>query len=574
MNTVTARRLSGRDIDRPVMLAVVSVLFVTAAFLVSLTAMTAEAGAAVTGVDLATYKRVGRFDLPEPTRTPAPPGNLLAQEAGGVAYNPDTDTLFVVGDGGTAVTQVDKTGQLIDTMTLPPGPSPKDTTFFDPEGITYIGGGRFVMTEERDRNLVRFTYVAGGTLTRAAADTVTLGTPVSNTGGLEGVTNDPLSGGFIVVKEMKPSSIFQTGVDWEAGTATNGSPTTVASTDLFDPSLAALTDFVDVFSLANVATAGSPEAGNLLILSRDSGQLINVDRTGRLSSWMAIVGDEDNPLSVPAQAHEGVTMDGDGNLYLVSEEGGGDVAHPQLWVYAPASEPNQAPTAIRLTNQVNSLPETTPTTARIKVADIRVDDDGIGNNLFTVSGPDAGHFVANQLGLHLRAGTVLNSAAKDTYSVRVEVDDIRVGGSPDATSATFILKITSSSTEPPPAGPVTPPTSAPPPPGSGGKDVLAPRREPRRLRLRVGPVRRVNKGAHSRVHFRLRASRAARIRLILRRGGPRGSRLAVKRINVGRRPVRVTMRLSELLPRRAKASLVVIARDRGSDQRIRKVIRL
>ena len=55
--------------------------------------------APVTSVDLSTYIRIGRFDLPEPTRTTHPPNSLLAQEASAVTYNWDTDTLFVVGDG-------------------------------------------------------------------------------------------------------------------------------------------------------------------------------------------------------------------------------------------------------------------------------------------------------------------------------------------------------------------------------------------------------------------------------------------------------------------------------------------
>ena len=29
-------------------------------------------------------------------------------------------------------------------------------------------------------------------------------------------------------------------------------------------------------------------------------------------------------------------MDGNGVLYVVSENGGGDIDHPQLWVYAPS----------------------------------------------------------------------------------------------------------------------------------------------------------------------------------------------------------------------------------------------
>lgn len=69
----------------------------------------------------------------------------------GVTYNQDTGTLFIVGDGGTSVTQVTTKGALIDTMTLAKGSSPQGTEFYDPEGIAYVGGGTFVMVEERDR---------------------------------------------------------------------------------------------------------------------------------------------------------------------------------------------------------------------------------------------------------------------------------------------------------------------------------------------------------------------------------------------------------------------------------------
>src|ERR1700750_2424975 len=41
----------------------------------------------VTSVDLSTYIRTGRFDLPEPTRTAHPPNSLLAQEASAVTYD-------------------------------------------------------------------------------------------------------------------------------------------------------------------------------------------------------------------------------------------------------------------------------------------------------------------------------------------------------------------------------------------------------------------------------------------------------------------------------------------------------
>jgi hypothetical protein len=99
----------------------------------------------LSGLDLSNSVRVGRFDLPEPTRTTPPANSLLAQEVSAVTYNRDTDTLFVVGDGGTSIVRVTKTGQLVDSMTLASGGSPQGTEFYDPEGLTYVGAGRFVM---------------------------------------------------------------------------------------------------------------------------------------------------------------------------------------------------------------------------------------------------------------------------------------------------------------------------------------------------------------------------------------------------------------------------------------------
>ena len=132
-----------------------------------------SATAQITSVDLSTYTRVGRYALPEPTTTAPPVGSLLAQEVSAVTYNRDTGTLFVVGDGGTSIVQVSKTGQLIDSMTLGPDASkPQGRYFYDPEGLTYVGNGKFVMVEERYRQTNLVTYVAGTTLATAPPNTV------------------------------------------------------------------------------------------------------------------------------------------------------------------------------------------------------------------------------------------------------------------------------------------------------------------------------------------------------------------------------------------------------------------
>ncbi|HRH48761.1 MAG TPA: SdiA-regulated domain-containing protein [Panacibacter sp.] len=392
-------------------------------------------------VDLSKYVRIGRYDLPEPTRTTPPANSLLAQEVSAVTYNWDTQTLFVVGDGGTSVVQVTKTGQLINSMTLAQGSSPQGTEFYDPEGLTYVGNGKFVMSEERDRQAVLFTYVAGTTLTRSATQTVKLGTFVQNIG-IEGISYDPMTNGYICVKEKTPQGIFQTGIDFDAGTATNGSATTENSINLFDPALTNTLDFADVFALSNLpALNGQPNYGNLLVLSQESGKIINVDRTGNISSSLTIISDQGNPLDVPGQQHEGLTMDRDGNLYVVSENGGGDFDHPQLWVYAPSLVPNQAPSTLALSNTTNTIEENTSTLNPIKVADIVVTDDGLGANNLTLSGPDAAFFEITGFGLFIKAGTVLDYETKTSYNITINVDDPTVGSTPDATTS-YTLNLT------------------------------------------------------------------------------------------------------------------------------------
>ena len=161
-----------------------------------------------TTVDLSTYLRVGRFNLPEPARTVAPPNSVLAQEVSAVTYNWDTNTLFVTGDGGTSIVQVSKIGELIDSMTLAPGGSPQGTEFYDPEGLTYVGGGRFVMVEERDRQAVLFTYTPGTTLTRADTDRGSLLCAQHRD---RGHHYDPQTGSSSQ-SETAPQGIFQTGI--------------------------------------------------------------------------------------------------------------------------------------------------------------------------------------------------------------------------------------------------------------------------------------------------------------------------------------------------------------------------
>ncbi len=228
-----------------------------------------------------------------------------------MTFDATRDSLFVVGDGATSVVQVSKTGQLIDSMAL--------AGFDDTEGITSLGGGQFVLAEERERRVTRSTYQGGGTLTRTGS--VKLGTTIGNTG-IEGVAADP-TGGLVLVKESTPLGIFRTEVDWATGTATNGSPTTENPTNLFDAALAGVSDLADVYATADA----------LLVISQESGRIVNLTRAGAISSALTI--------GTAGEGHEGITMDGAGRIYVVNETGS-PTGTPQLWVYAPSTTPNQA----------------------------------------------------------------------------------------------------------------------------------------------------------------------------------------------------------------------------------------
>ena len=128
----------------------------------------------------------------------------------------------------------------------------------------------------------------------------------------------------------------------------------------------------------------------------------------------------------------------------MSENGGGSINNPELWVYAPtgASVPlvNQAPTAVLLNNSINTIADKTNTATRFKLSDIAITDDGLGTNNLTLTGADASFFEIFDNALYIKAGTAIDFKTKSSYNVTVNVDDPTVGTNPDAFKA-FTLGI-------------------------------------------------------------------------------------------------------------------------------------
>ncbi|MCZ4274179.1 DUF4214 domain-containing protein [Maritalea porphyrae] len=108
---------------------------------------------------------------------------------------------------------------------------------------------------------------------------------------------------------------------------------------------------------------------------------------------------------------------------------------------------NDAPTAVALSNVV-SLAEDANTASRVKVADIVVTDDGLGTNVFALTGADAAKFEIDGVELYLKAGTALDFETDPSFSVGVSVDDVSVGATPDATSALATVQVTNANEAP------------------------------------------------------------------------------------------------------------------------------
>lgn len=260
---------------------------------------------AIAAIDLNNYELNGTYFLPR----------ISASEASAVTYNWDSGTLFVLGDEGDALVEVSVTGTQVSVMTL--------TGFDDTEGVTYVGSGKFIVTEERLREAYEVSYMAGGSVARTALPSADLGSTVGNVG-IEGISYDPRDGTFITVKENSPQEI-------NLNTITFGTPGSAVISELLDATQIGalnLVDLSDVQSLATVPSLlGTSEADNFLLFSQESAALLELDRSGTVLSTFSFSGLADQA--------EGVTIDPAGNIYIVDENGD----DPRLFVLKPVPIP-------------------------------------------------------------------------------------------------------------------------------------------------------------------------------------------------------------------------------------------
>ncbi len=237
-------------------------LRILAAAIMAATTLSAQAA---NSINLGNYTVGGIYALDALNGTG---GGISGLEASAVAYAGDridpftgnAGTLFFVGDEGTGVVEISRTGQTIGNMLF--DWSGTGSTKHDTEGLTYLGGGTLVVGEERLQDAYRFNYVAGGTASLVSSFVSISNVSVGNNG-MEGLSYDPRNGGgFVSIKQQSPQAVLAgtltfagatgmpSSLSGDGSSPPGGGVSTMAT--LFNPAAMGLATLSDVQTLASV----------------------------------------------------------------------------------------------------------------------------------------------------------------------------------------------------------------------------------------------------------------------------------------------------------------------------------
>lgn len=215
-------------------------------------------------------------------------------EASDVSYDPQTKTLFAVMGKNPFLVQLTLDGDVLRKMPL--------NGWSNPEGVAVLEGGRMAIVDERDHT-VTIIRVDADTKALNSADfpQYDLGPSKNQNKAFEGVAWEPKRQ-RLVLGEERPPKLFTWSSDGSG--QLSGQKQSLSSDEL---------------DLRNVSALGiDPRTGHMLVLSADSNMLLELDQQGQQVSFMTLQGGF-NGLQKRIPRAEGVAMDEQGTLYMVSE---------------------------------------------------------------------------------------------------------------------------------------------------------------------------------------------------------------------------------------------------------------
>lgn len=216
----------------------------------------------------------------------------IEKNLSGLTWNGDTQTLFGVINNPGRIVELSRDGVLLRGIDL--------RGFEDPEAIEYIGGGEYIVADERTQKVMCVTIDADTTGIQAEGlQRLSLGMGHAGNLGIEGLAWDPANRKLYAAKERNPVHIYEvTGFPQEPNTTMDIEVSGDSGRDsrLFLSDVSSL-DFNQRFQ-------------HLLVLSHESRVVIEVDKNGHPVSSMSLL---------PIPQAEGLAMDDRDDLYIVSE---------------------------------------------------------------------------------------------------------------------------------------------------------------------------------------------------------------------------------------------------------------
>ncbi|MCX2543736.1 SdiA-regulated domain-containing protein [Pseudomonas sp. COW5] len=225
----------------------------------------------------------------------------LNDDVSALTYDPVRKSLFTVTNKNAELIELSLEGQILRRVAL--------IGFGDAEAVEFINADTYVISDERQQRLIKIHLEHDTTFLDAAdAEQMTLGVHMSGNKGFEGLAYDSVGKRLFVAKERDPMLIYEV-----HGFPHFNPEKSYAVHVINNPKRDAGMFVRDLSSLQY-----DERSGHLLALSDESRLILELDVDGRPMSTMSLSGGRQGLKKTVPQA-EGIAMDDDGTLYLVSE---------------------------------------------------------------------------------------------------------------------------------------------------------------------------------------------------------------------------------------------------------------
>ena len=225
----------------------------------------------------------------------------LNDDVSALTYDPDRNSLFTVTNQNPQLLELSLDGELLRRIDL--------HGFGDAEAVEYISQGLYVISDERLQRLIKVRVDEATTELHAAqAQQFSLGIGLNGNKGFEGLAYDSAGQRLFVAKERDPTRIY------EIHGFLQRDPQRPFAVHVVDDQKRDAGLFVrDLSSLQF-----DERSGHLLALSDESRLVLELNVEGKPISSLSLLGGR-NGLTRSVPQGEGIAMDNQGVLYLVSE---------------------------------------------------------------------------------------------------------------------------------------------------------------------------------------------------------------------------------------------------------------